>query len=69
MSCRYPHITWVHCTAHALDLALEDVEKLPLFKETCRSIRDMIKFINNHQHSHSLFLAKSRLTLRTPGQC
>ena len=64
---RYPHISWVHCTAHALDLALEDIGKLPLFKDTCQNMKNIIKFINNHQASHALFLNKSRLRLLTPG--
>lgn len=59
---------WVHCTAHALDLALEDFGKLPFFKDLCRSVRDIVKFINNHQHSRSLFQAKSSLRLLTPGR-
>ncbi|CAL8465691.1 g5227 [Coccomyxa elongata] len=67
VTAEYPHITWVHCTAHALDLALEDLGKLPLFKDTSHSVRDIVKFINNHQHSHSMFLAKSTLRLLTPG--
>ena len=49
------------------DLALEDMGELPLFKDTCHSIRDIIKFIHNHQQSHSMFLAKSPHRLLTPG--
>ena len=66
--CSYPHIMWVHCTAHALDLALEDFGKLPLFKELCQNVRDIVKFINNHQASRSMFQAKSPLRLLTPGK-
>ena len=65
---RYPHIMWEHCTAHALDLALEDWGKLPLFKELCRGVRDIVKFINGHQHSRAAFQARSDLRLLTPGE-
>ena len=61
------HILWIHCTAHAMDLALEDFGKLPLFKELCRNVRDVVKFINNHQCSRALFQAKSDLRLLSPG--
>lgn len=59
---------WMHCTAHALDLALEDWGKLPLFKELCRGVRDIVKFVNGHQHSRAAFQTKSDLRLLTPGE-
>ena len=65
---RFAHIFWVHCTAHALDLTLEDIGKLPLFKQLTSSMGSIIKFIKNHQQSHSMFLAKSPLRLLSPGE-
>ena len=65
---RFPHLLWVHCTAHALDLALEDMGKLPAIKRSCDNVREIIRFTKNHQMSRALFNAQSTKKLLSPGK-
>ena len=62
-SCRFPHLTWVHCTAHCLDLMLKDIGQLPVFSATIADQKRVIKFITNHHATLGIFrgLAKKEL--------
>ena len=69
---RYSHVTFTGCTAHALDLLLEDICKLPWAKELKEEAMSIIHFITNHHKSLALFrsLAKQHANdkqLRKPG--
>jgi hypothetical protein len=55
MSCRFPHITWVHCTAHCLDLLLEDIGNLPFFSQVIADQKRVIRFITNHHATLGIF--------------
>ena len=46
---RYPHISWIGCTAHCLDLLLKDIFKLDWAKEAADSAADLIRFFRKHQ--------------------
>ena len=54
-SCRFPHITWVHCTAHCLDLMLKDIGQLPFFSAVIADQKRVIKFITNHHATLGIF--------------
>ncbi|GBG90666.1 hypothetical protein CBR_g51014 [Chara braunii] len=57
---KYPWIFRVDCTAHALDLALEDMNKsLEWFRTTVKRGNQLGKFIMNHDKVRALFLSKS----------
>lgn len=65
---RYPHITWSGCAAHTCDLALEDIFKLEYFKQIYTSIKEMVQFINNHQHTQAAWRNISNRALLKPGE-
>lgn len=68
MWCRYPHLSWVRCASHSLDLALEDIGKLGPFKRTHEMGRKIATFITNHQRSLGIFRTHSRKQIMKPGE-
>lgn len=71
--CRYPHITFTRCTAHTLDLMLEDICKLPWAKRIRDEAMAIVHFITNHHKSLALYRAQSKrhsgdLQLKKPGE-
>ena len=67
-SCRYPHFTWTPCTAHCLDLLLEDIGKLDWVASIIKQARDLVKFVTNHQTSLAISRSYSKLELLKPGK-
>lgn len=51
----YEHITWVGCTAHCLDLLLEDIGKRQWASHAIALGKDLVKYMNNHHAAHALF--------------
>jgi hypothetical protein len=65
---RYPHITWVPCTAHQLDLVLEEIGKTAWAKEVIDAGKQVVTFINNHHASLGFFREREKLELLKPGE-
>jgi hypothetical protein len=38
------------CVSHSIDLALEDIYDLPEFRDVWIPVKQLVTFINNHQH-------------------
>ncbi|GBG63768.1 hypothetical protein CBR_g39312 [Chara braunii] len=57
---KYPWIFRVGCTAHSLDLALEDFDKrIGWFSRTVKRANELGKFIMNHDKVRAFFLERS----------
>lgn len=65
--CRYPGLFTLHCTAHALDLALERICELPYFSDPIAVSKKIIKILTNHHFTSALFKSHSKLFLLKPG--
>ena len=65
---RYPHIFTLHCTAHALDLALERIGALDFFKSAVDRAKKVVQTITNAHTPHAIFKGKSDLRLVKPGE-
>ncbi|KAG2431587.1 hypothetical protein HYH02_013280 [Chlamydomonas schloesseri] len=65
---KYPHIFWLPCTSHVMDLALEDLSKLDWVDGLTDSCNTAVKFIRNHQAPLSVFRSHSKLELLKPGE-
>ncbi len=52
---KYPHITYNGCTAHVIDLVLEDIGKIDLVHKIVNEAKTNTKFITNHHKSQTLF--------------
>lgn len=63
---KFPHITCGTCTAHYLDLLLEDMEKIGWIKESFQEGRDIVTFITTHHKSLAIFRNHSSLQLLKP---
>jgi len=63
---KFPHITCGPCTAHCLDLLLEDLRKIDWIKDSFREGRDMVTFITTHHKSLAIFRSHSSLELLKP---
>ena len=64
---KYPHIMWVGCVAHGLDLLIKDICKLPWADAAVSLCRSIVKFIKKHDKTRQLFLVHSPLQLLLPG--
>ncbi len=62
----YPHMTKQGCTAHALDLFMEDWAKVPQFKTLILKARRVCLYIRNHHVPMALFREASKLQLLMP---
>ena len=62
----YPHITCGLCTAHCLDLLLEDLSKIEWVKNNFKEGRDIGTLITTHHQSLALFRSRSTLQLLKP---
>jgi hypothetical protein len=68
LSLEYPRIVFSPCTAHCLDLLLEDIGKLPWAADTISKAHNMVKFLTNHQKSLACFRSHSTVELLKPGE-
>jgi len=64
----YPGIVFSPCTAHCIDLLLEDIGKFHWVSYVIDKGHRVIKFITNHQASHAHFRKRSTIELLKPGE-
>ena len=64
----FPSIVFSPCSAHCIDLLLEDIGKLPWSSETIHKGHNIVKFIANHQKSLAIFREHSTVELLRPGE-
>jgi len=62
----FPHITCGPCTAHCLDLLLEDVAKIDWIQKNFKEGRQIVHFITSHHKSLALFRQHCNLQLLKP---
>jgi hypothetical protein len=69
---KYPRLCWLPCTAHVLDLLLEDICKLGWVQSAIAKCRELVVFITTHQWSDALVkqlaLNGSKKQLLKPGE-
>lgn len=65
---KFPTIVCSPCTAHCLDLLLEDIGNQKWIRESIDGGHDIVKFITNHHASLAYFRSHSRLQLLKPGE-
>lgn len=68
ISSTYPHVTCGPCSAHCLDLLLEDFGKEDWIKKHFAEGKEIVKFVTSHHQSLALFREKSSLELLKPGE-
>jgi hypothetical protein len=68
VAARFPHITWTPCTAHCLDLLLEDIGSLAWAKDTLKEAKGLVHFLTNHHKSLAIFRTHSELELLKPAE-
>ena len=66
LSERYPDIVFAACSAHCLDLLLEDIGKQTWASAVIQRGHDVVKFMTTHQGAHSYFRSHSNLELLKP---
>ncbi|KAG1665603.1 hypothetical protein FOA52_003250 [Chlamydomonas sp. UWO 241] len=64
---KYTNITWVPCTAHIVDLFLEDVGKMVFVEEPIKECHSIANFIANHHAPHALYRQNNDLELSRHG--
>jgi len=64
---KYPHIMWVGCLAHCLDLLIKDICKLGWAEATISLGKTIVKFLKRHDKTKHLFSIHSTLQLLQPG--
>jgi len=65
---RFGGIVFAPCTAHCLDLLLEDIGKLTWTSHVIAEARAVVKFITNHHKSLAIYREHSHLELLKPGE-
>lgn len=65
--CRFPHITVLGCTAHIMDLLLEDIGKEKWAKEAIVEGKALVTFVRKHHLPRALFRKYSKVALLKPG--
>ena len=66
-ACSFPKLTWMPCTAHIIDLFLEDIGKQEWAGELFTWAKGIVKFIKAHHKSLAIFRNKSQLELTQAG--
>jgi hypothetical protein len=64
---RFPHIQWTPCTAHIIDLYLEDIGKLEWAAKRIKEAKAIVKLVTLHHAPHAIFRSKATLELVKPG--
>ena len=62
-----PQIFWTPCTTHSLNLMLEAIDKLPLFKNPITKAKSFTVFIYSHHKSLTLMRKRTRRNIIQPG--
>lgn len=68
LAVKYPSIVFSPCTAHCIDLLLEDIGKLCWARDIISKGHEIVKFITNHQSPLDYFRSKSTVELLKPGE-
>lgn len=55
----FPHVAAIGCSAHAMDLLVEDFGKFPAVKEIVDASKSIVKYIRDHHSTLALFRGKS----------
>jgi hypothetical protein len=64
---KIPHLFWIPCAAHCLDLLLEDIGKIKEFNTCINMATKVSRFIYKHGRIHNLMREKIGGDLVTPG--
>ena len=62
-----PWVVCHPCTAHVLDLLLEDIGKLPFCKSVFKEANQLRKFLQNKSQAHYVYLQHAAHELQSPG--
>ncbi len=68
LALKYKSIVFSPCSAHCLDLLLEDIGKLSWARDVITKGHDVVKFITNHQSPLDYFRSRSTVELLKPGE-
>jgi len=63
---KFPSIVCSPCTAHCLDLLLEDIGKQKWIRDVIDGAHNIVKFVANHHAALAYFRSHSRLELLKP---
>ena len=63
----YLNVFTLHCTAHALDLALEQIGEHDFSKSAINRAKKVVQLITKSPAPHAVFKGKSELRLLKPG--
>lgn len=64
---RHPHVTFTGCTAHMLDLLLEDIGKLDWVKPVIDQARAVVKLIKGTGKTREVYRELNGKALLLPG--
>lgn len=64
---RHPHIIWLPCAVHQLELIMKKICKLPYFKPTVCKVRGVVVYVKRHQIPAAIFRQLSSVALYIPG--
>uniref|UniRef100_A0A7R9VUK9 DUF659 domain-containing protein n=1 Tax=Chlamydomonas euryale TaxID=1486919 RepID=A0A7R9VUK9_9CHLO len=69
LEAKYPHIIWMPCAVHCIDLLLEDIGKLDWAAEIIEEGKDVVKYFKAHQWTLGELrqISKVKLELLLPG--
>ena len=59
----FPHIVTTWCAAHVINLLLADIGRMAFFTTEIETVRDIVKFVNNHQWTRNYFRSKRGVVL------
>ena len=65
---KYPNIVSSPCSAHCLDLLLEDIGKMHWVCAVINQGKEVVKFITNHQQALAIYRLHGNLELLKPGE-
>jgi len=54
MQLKKPNIFWTSCTAHTINLMLQDFEKITKFRNTIEKAKGVTNFIDSHHKTLAL---------------
>ena len=62
-----PWVVCIPCTAHVLDLLLEDICKLPMFRPILANANALRMFLQNKSFAHYVYITHAEHELQNPG--
>lgn len=64
----FPHISWVGCAAHCIDLVMKDIFKLDWAAACAQNGRELASFMRKHQKTTALLRQHTLLELKLPAE-